>query len=439
MDRPRGALSPDAVFGVEWIAMQALALWRLGRRGEAYALLEASMGAGGDAVAQLRGKRGWLRCADDDLGRGRADLEAAADAELRLGALSIGAIHLTTLARAHYAAGAWEDAVVAAERAVAISSELEHAPGRAFVWWGAVAVPAARGDWAAADAYAAQGAAVPIDAPDRVVAAGMAQALPAAARGDSAAVIRVLEPVGRLFGIGAPAAPGGGPAAPDSAAPGGGLAVPGLAAPPASTLRASGRGRTSMPRRSSASGASTTRTRSSRRTRRSPPRTPSMSARLARVRGRVEAARGNKDAATAAFERALERIGPLGMPYERALIELAHGQFLRRAGRRRAAAQQLTAARDTLAALGARPALERAERELGACGLKPLRRSAREQPGLTPQEQAVARLVAMGRTNRQVADELLLSTKTVEVHLTRIYAKLGITSRSQLAARRENP
>ena len=45
----------------------------------------------------------------------------------------------------------------------------------------------------------------------------------------------------------------------------------------------------------------------------------------------------------------------------------------------------------------------------------------------------------MGRTNRQVADELLLSTKTVEVHLTRIYAKLGIASRSQLAARRENP
>ena len=110
-------------------------------------------------MPQLRGKRGWLRCADDDLGRGRADLEAAAEAELRLGALSIGAIHLTTLARAHYAAGAWEDAVVAAERAVAISSELEHAPGRAFVWWGAVAVPAARGDWAAADAYAAHGAA----------------------------------------------------------------------------------------------------------------------------------------------------------------------------------------------------------------------------------------------------------------------------------------
>ena len=282
--------------------MHALALWRLGRRSEAYALLEAAAGPGGDAVAQLRGKRGWLRCADDDLGRGRADLEAAAEAELRLGALSIGAIHLTTLARAHYAAGAWEDAVVAAERAVAISSELEHAPGRAFVWWGAVAVPAARGDWAAADAYAARGAAEPIDAPDRVVAAGMAQALPAVARGDAAAVIRVLEPIARLSGLAvAPAAspPGAasgspGPASSPPGATGGrsrrlagprraaasrrprrvarprvlaaralradppALARRHLRGPPASTLPASGPGRTSMPTRSSPPGGSPT-------------------------------------------------------------------------------------------------------------------------------------------------------------------------------------
>ena len=308
---------------------------------------------GGDAVAQLRGKRGWLRCADDDLGRGRADLEAAAEAELRLGALSIGAIHLTTLARAHYAAGAWEDAVVAAERAVAISSELEHAPGRAFVWWGAVAVPAARGDWEAADAYAARGAAEPIDAPDRVVAAGMAQALPAVARGDAAAVIRVLEPIARLVRTGgAPvAAPGrrsrpaglrrGSPAGspPPPRAPGPGARPSGVDAPGfwpwqdlyADALVATGRvadaDRFLAPHEALAAEIGHA----------------SMGARLARVRGRVEAAYGHKDAAGAAFERALELIGPLGMPYERALIELAHGQFLRRAGRRRAAAQQLTA------------------------------------------------------------------------------------------------
>ena len=458
-------LSPDALLGVEWIAMHALALWRLGRRSEAYALLESAAGPGGDAVAQLRGKRGWLRCADDDLGRGRADLEAAAEAELRLGALSIGAIHLTTLARAHYAAGAWEDAVVAAERAVAISSELEHAPGRAFVWWGAVAVPAARGDWAAADAYAARGAAEPIDAPDRVVAAGMAQALPAVGArrrggGDPRAGTDrpPLRPRRRPGGLAARRhrrlarrlaarrhrrlarlAPGVADrlaaASPPRPPPGATARPSGVDAPGfwpwqdlyADALVAAGRvaeadvflaphealaaeiGHALDERARSRGCAGASRRRTGTRTRR---------ARPSSARSKL--------------------IGPLGMPYERALIELADGQFLRRAGRRRAAALQLTAARDTFAALGARPALERAERELGACGLKPLRRSAREQPGLTPQEQAVARLVATGRTNRQVADELLLSTKTVEVHLTRIYAKLGISSRSQLAARRDD-
>jgi DNA-binding NarL/FixJ family response regulator len=122
------------------------------------------------------------------------------------------------------------------------------------------------------------------------------------------------------------------------------------------------------------------------------------------------------------------------MPYEQALIRFAHGQFLRRNGQRRAAADALTLARDALGELDARPALERCERELVACGLKPAKRSDAERVDLTPQEQAVARLVATGRSNRDVAGELLLSVKTVEVHLTRIYAKLGISSRAQLAA-----
>ena len=152
------------------------------------------------------------------------------------------------------------------------------------------------------------------------------------------------------------------------------------------------------------------------------------------MRGRVEATLGRREQAAAAFKRALEHVEPLGMPYEQALIQYAHGQFLRRNGRRRAAADQLTRARDTFADLGARPALERCERELAACGLTPPG-AASHAPDLTPQEQAVARLVATGQTNREVAAELLLSVKTVEVHLTRVYAKLGVSSRSQLAAR----
>ena len=77
----------------------------------------------------------------------------------------------------------------------------------------------------------------------------------------------------------------------------------------------------------------------------------------------------------------------------------------------------------------------RCERELAACGLRPVKRS---QTGtgaeLTPQERMVARLVAEGRTNRQVAEELYVSVKTVEHHLSRIYAKLGVRSRVQMAA-----
>ena len=82
----------------------------------------------------------------------RDELAAAAATELRLGALEIGVVHLNVLARAHFEVGAWDDAVAVADRAVALGSQLEDVSARVFVWWAAVLVPAARGDWAAADA-----------------------------------------------------------------------------------------------------------------------------------------------------------------------------------------------------------------------------------------------------------------------------------------------
>ena len=276
-------------------------------------------------------------------------------------------------------------------------SETEH-PHAAFVWWSVILVPAARGDWATADALAARAAAEAREPVDKRVAVGMALAQVASARGDHAAVLAALEPVAELSPNPALDEPGFWPWQ-DLYARG-------------ARGRRPGRGGRSLPRcRTSSSPTSAAARRRSRR--------------LARVRGRIEAALGHREAAAAAFERALEHIEPLAMPYERALIQFAHGQFLRRNGSRRAASEQLTRARETFAELRARPALERCERELVACGLKPNRRGSDEQPELTPQEQAVARLVATGRTNREVAAELLLSVKTVEVHLTRIYAKLG--------------
>ena len=72
--------------------------------------------------------------------------------------------------------------------------------------------------------------------------------------------------------------------------------------------------------------------------------------------------------------------------------------------------------------------------ELRGCGLTPAKRSDFDPGKLTAQEQAVARLVAVGMSNRQVAAELFVSIKTVQFHLTHIYAKLGISSRAELAA-----
>ena len=160
----------------------------------------------------------------------------------------------------------------------------------------------------------------------------------------------------------------------------------------------------------------------------------SMVARLAGVRGRLEAAAGRMPAAEEAFRRGLADIERLPLPFARACLEFSYGQVLRRGGQRRAAAERLQAARERLAGLRARPYLERCERELVGCGLAPAKRSAFDPRRLTAQEGEVARLVAAGMSNRQVASELFVSVKTVQFHLTHIYAKLGVGSRAGLAA-----
>jgi DNA-binding NarL/FixJ family response regulator len=119
---------------------------------------------------------------------------------------------------------------------------------------------------------------------------------------------------------------------------------------------------------------------------------------------------------------------------DQALTHAAYGRFLRRAGERRAAGDQLHTAHEAFRTLGAQPFLDRCNTELAACGLASDRTRPRNDPGLTPQEQAVARLVCAGRSNREVAAELVISVKTVGYHLGNAYTKLGVNSRTQLAA-----
>jgi DNA-binding CsgD family transcriptional regulator len=152
-----------------------------------------------------------------------------------------------------------------------------------------------------------------------------------------------------------------------------------------------------------------------------------------RVRAGIDAALGRADDAEVSFVASLAILDDFPLPFERALTEFEYGRFLLREGHNRAAVWQLEAAQERFIELGARPFVEECSRELARCGSAPVddgSHAARWR--LTPQEVSVARLVATGRTNRQVADELVVSIKTIEYHLGNVYGKLGIRSRQEL-------
>lgn len=133
------------------------------------------------------------------------------------------------------------------------------------------------------------------------------------------------------------------------------------------------------------------------------------------------------------FESALAEHERVVAPFEAARTELAYGSRLHRARRRVEARKRLRAAREVFEELGARPWMERADAELRAAGA--IRREPTSDPdGLSPQELKVARAVAEGATNKEVAARLFLSPKTIDFHLGRVYSKLGIHSRTELAA-----
>ena len=133
------------------------------------------------------------------------------------------------------------------------------------------------------------------------------------------------------------------------------------------------------------------------------------------------------------FQEALDHHRRARRPFERARTELAYGELLRRARRRVDARVHLEAALDTFENLGASPWAERARLELRASGQATRRRDPSTLLQLTPQELQVARFVATGLPTREVAAQLFLSPRTVEFHLRNVFAKLGISSRSQLA------
>jgi len=151
----------------------------------------------------------------------------------------------------------------------------------------------------------------------------------------------------------------------------------------------------------------------------------------ARARGLVAAAAGDLVAATAAVEEALAFVAEVADPFARARVLQLAGTVSRRAGRRTEAREQLEEAQRLFEALQAAPFVERAQGELQRLGARTGRTDL-----LTRTERQVAELVCDGRSNGEVSAVLFVTTRTVEAHLTRVYRKLGVRSRSELIARR---
>jgi DNA-binding CsgD family transcriptional regulator len=138
-------------------------------------------------------------------------------------------------------------------------------------------------------------------------------------------------------------------------------------------------------------------------------------------------------AAEAGFREALELLPAARRPFEYARTELLLGEFLRRNRQRREARDYLRAAMATFEQLGAGPWEERARSELRATGETARKRDPSTLGDLTPQELQIARLVASGARNREVATQLFLSPRTIDYHLRKVFMKLGIASRGELS------
>jgi DNA-binding CsgD family transcriptional regulator/tetratricopeptide (TPR) repeat protein len=348
--------------------------------------------------------RGMARAWTEDFAGAVADLSAAA-ARLRAGVLLRDAGPcLGYLAGAEYRLGSWDDAAVHAELAVSLAHDADRVRDLGLVHSIAALVPAARGDWELADAHVrmATEAAQAIGIPVATIAAATARAFLATARGDLEEVTDAAAAV-RATGI----------------------AEYGLISPTdwrcleiAALIgqRRLGHAETALAELEAAL---------------EPAGPPVALAVAAWLRGDLAAAAGH-EAAADAFQTAWRHVQGLRVPLALAQLEISDARRLRAVGQTQAAVARLRSARQRLVTLGARPYLQACDRELAATAAPVEPETIPAFVGLTAAEQAVARLVVTGHSNRQAAAKLYVSVKTVESHLGHIFAKLGIRSRHDL-------
>jgi DNA-binding CsgD family transcriptional regulator len=150
------------------------------------------------------------------------------------------------------------------------------------------------------------------------------------------------------------------------------------------------------------------------------------------MEARVRAFASDRTGAERFHRESIERLARTRLRPELARARLLYGEWLRREGRRVDARDQLRTARGAFLAMGAEGFAERARHELLATGEKVRSRRDDTRDELTPQEQHIARLAREGLTNPEIGAELYLSPRTVEWHLKKVFAKLGISSRRAL-------
>jgi DNA-binding CsgD family transcriptional regulator len=149
---------------------------------------------------------------------------------------------------------------------------------------------------------------------------------------------------------------------------------------------------------------------------------------------RSRALLAGNDAAEDLYREAIERLGRSGLRIELARSHLLYGEWLRRQRRRRDARDQLRDAYEIFISAGAEAFAERARTELSATGEHAPKQTAETRDLLTAREAHIARLAGQGASNPEIAAQLFISRATVAYHLRKVFPKLGISSRSQLAS-----
>ena len=417
-ERAMTLTEPGTPAHIESEAIYGLGLYAQGRVGEAEAsYLRAFEHAAENAQKQrVQMGAGWLALRLDDAETALVNLEAAAPTDYRGGSLRISLWAEAWLARTHLVLGNWDAAAATVARA-SVRLETSRMPLiRPLLYWTAAELWSMRGDWDRARYYVSQAAVQPGTYRAMQVPASLARARFHEARADYESALDVLQPLTKLD-----------PWTEDRVSfwPWQDSYVNALV----------------MTDQLDKADAFLTSFEQLRRER----AIPSDLARMAWARGRLVAAQGDPDTSREHFEASLRHLAGLNRPYLRARVSFAFGQSMRRAGKKRLASSVLRAARELYESLGAVTYVDRCDRELKATGLDAgrlpdpadpvLSAVARSQVQLTPQEQAVTELVAAGATNKEAARALFLAEKTVQYHLTRVYGKLGVRSRSELAAR----